>query len=195
MTESGSGHCILNPQHCTDPRSALNQKSGCLAAIWKYMTKLTCPRLTLNTTTAAPVVYSPGTRLQSQQYLPPSWCIPKPAKLSLTPGILFIEAPSGIMYQIKVSLLSFWFLRAIALINHPVPQAGATSHYVSLPTPKLEVPSPAVPLPLRAVRATGSTDPLGTSWPWALGLSLNAKRWSFPFCPVSSRGTWGCSCC
>lgn len=69
------------------------------------------------------------------------------------------------MYQIKVSLLSFWFLRAIALINHPVPQAGATSHYVSLPTPKLEVPSPAVPLPLRAVRATGSTDPLGTSWP------------------------------
>lgn len=33
------------------------------------------------------------------------------------------------MYQIKVSLLSSWLLRAIALINHPVLPAHAASHW------------------------------------------------------------------
>lgn len=49
-------------------------------------------------------------------------------KLSRTPGILFIEGPSGIMYQMKVLLLCFWLLHAVALINHSVLQADATAH-------------------------------------------------------------------
>lgn len=34
---------------------------------------------------------------------------------------------------------------------------------VWLPTPQLKVPSPAIPLPLRAARATGTTNSLGTT--------------------------------
>lgn len=33
VTDAGSGHCVLNPQRCRDPRSTLNQKAGCLSTL------------------------------------------------------------------------------------------------------------------------------------------------------------------
>lgn len=75
----------------------------------------------------------------------------------------------------------------------------------SLPTPKLELPSPAVPPSLGAARATGSTDPLGTwggqcGMPGDLlaissGLESSCKEVVSSFCPALSQGTWGCSRC
>lgn len=137
----------------------VNQKSGHLSTTWKYMAKLTRPKLTLNSTAA--LRDGPGVWLPTQQNFPPSWCIPKPAKLSPTPDILFIEAPAGIMYQIKLSLFSCWFLRAVALINHPVLQARATSRWDCLGAhPSIRG---CVPCPSRLVVSI-PPPALGSSW-------------------------------
>lgn len=137
----------------------VNQKSGHLSTTWKYIAKLTRPKLTLNSTAA--LRDGPGVWLPTQQNFPPSWCIPKPAKLSPTPDILFIEAPAGIMYQIKLSLFSCWFLRAVALINHPVLQARATSRWDCLGAhPSIRG---CVPCPSRLVVSI-PPPALGSSW-------------------------------
>lgn len=94
------------------------------------------------------------------------------------------------MYQIKVSLLSSWLLRAIALINHPLLPAHAASHWDCLsvhPWIKGFIPRPSKLVVSILSWPTGIQPHIaGGTWPWCL--ECQCKEVVFQ---VSSRGHQG----